>query len=197
MKIYDISQEIYGCEVYPGDPVPKKEILCSLGSGDVCNLTHLSMCTHNGTHLDAPYHFFDDGKRIDQIPLEQTVGFAYVAVTEGDISDSDAGQILSKAASAYPGCEKKILIKGDSVVTEKAAKVFSAAGVQLIGVESQTVGPFKAPMAVHKILLGGGAVLLEGLRLSEIKEGAYFLSAAPLSLGGGDGAPVRAYLIEV
>ncbi|MBR5453713.1 MAG: cyclase family protein, partial [Clostridia bacterium] len=117
MKIYDISQEVYGCEVYPGDPTPKKEILCSLGKGDVCNLTQLSMCAHNGTHLDAPYHFFDNGKRIDQIPLDRTVGFAYIAEAQGDISHSMAEQILSSATSAHPGCEKKILIKGGAVVT--------------------------------------------------------------------------------
>ena len=69
-------------------------------------------------------------------------------------------------------------------------------GVELVGVESQTVGPEDAPMAVHLELLGREVVLLEGIRLHEVPEGEYLLFAAPLLLGGADGAPCRAVLIE-
>ena len=68
--------------------------------------------------------------------------------------------------------------------------------MDLIGNESQTVGPEDAPMEVHKILLGADVVLLEGIRLSDVPEGVYFLNAAPLCLGGADGAPCRAILAE-
>ena len=61
MKIYDISQEVFGCAVYPGDPKPERKVMMSIKDGGVCNLTALSMCAHNGTHVDAPYHFFDGG----------------------------------------------------------------------------------------------------------------------------------------
>ena len=54
MKIYDISQEVFGCEVYPGDPAPKREVIMDVSNGDVCNLSAISMCAHNGTHIDAP-----------------------------------------------------------------------------------------------------------------------------------------------
>ncbi len=74
--------------------------------------------------------------------------------------------------------------------------MFADAQVALVGVESQTVGPEDAPMAVHRILLGAKAVLLEGLRLGAVAEGGYFLSAAPLCLAGSDGAPCRAILIS-
>lgn len=57
MKIYDISQEVFKCVVFPGDPVPQKKQIMSVVAGDVCNLTEFSMCAHNGTHIDAPYHF--------------------------------------------------------------------------------------------------------------------------------------------
>ena len=57
MKIYDISQEVFGCVVYPGDPEPKKEVLSRMSDGALYNLTALSMCCHNGTHVDAPFHF--------------------------------------------------------------------------------------------------------------------------------------------
>ena len=79
MKIYDISQEVFGCQVYPGDPAPERNVLSSMEKGEVCNLTAFSMCAHNGTHIDAPFHFIKDGKSVDAICLEAFVGMAYVA----------------------------------------------------------------------------------------------------------------------
>ena len=67
MKIYDISQEIFSCQVFPGDPTPKKEVINQIEKGDVCNLTAFSMCAHNGTHIDAPYHFLKEGKAVDKV----------------------------------------------------------------------------------------------------------------------------------
>lgn len=69
-------------------------------------------------------------------------------------------------------------------------------GILTLGNESQTVGPENAPMEVHLILLGANVVLLEGIRLSEVSEGVYFLNAAPLNLSGPDGSPCRAVLID-
>lgn len=63
MKIYDISQEVFGCQVYPGDPTPKKRVLSSMEKGDLYNLTAFSMCAHNGTHIDAPFHFMTENRR--------------------------------------------------------------------------------------------------------------------------------------
>ena len=83
------------------------------------------------------------------------------------------------------------------MVTAEAAKVFQNGGVRLLGNESQTVGPEDAPMEVHKILLGAGVVLLEGVCLEKVEEGAYFLYALPLNLEGADGAPCRATLIQI
>ena len=79
MKIYDISQEVFGCQVYAGDPVPEKKLLCSMQKGSLYNLTAFSMCAHNGTHIDAPFHFIKDGKTVDSIDLDTFVGMAYVA----------------------------------------------------------------------------------------------------------------------
>ena len=73
--------------------------------------------------------------------------------------------------------------------------MFAESNILLLGNESQTVGPENAPMEVHLILLGTGAVLLEGIRLAEVSEGVYFLNAAPLNLSGSDGSPCRAVLI--
>lgn len=195
MKIYDISQEVFGCQVYPGDPTPKKRVISSMEKGDLYNLTAFSMCAHNGTHIDAPFHFIKDGKTVDSVSLDTFIGMAYVAEHNGIVSADDATEILEKAKKQNSEVAKRILIKGDAEVSAEAAKVFAESNILLLGNESQTVGPENAPMEVHFILLGAGAVLLEGIRLAEVSEGVYFLNAAPLNLSGADGSPCRAILI--
>ena len=210
MKIYDISQEVFSCAVYQGDPSPNREIMLNMKDGAVCNLTALSMCAHNGTHVDAPYHFINDGKTIDQVSLERFVGFCYVAEQEGVVTAENAKELLKKAESVGKKynwnadseeigvqAAKRILIKGKAEVSAEAARIFADAGVLLVGNESQTVGPENAPMEVHLILLGAEVVLLEGIRLEKVPEGVYLLNAAPLNLGGADGAPCRAILLDM
>ena len=192
--IIDISQEILGCEVYPGDPQPKAEKHMDMGKGDLYNLSAFYMGAHNGTHIDAPAHFIKDGKTVDQLPAESFVGSCYVARHSGDVGENDAISIMKKAETA--GAADRILIAGDAVVTLEAAKVFASCGIKLIGNESQSVGPLNAPMAVHKVLLEKEIVLLEGIVLKDVREGKYFLSALPLNIKGIEGSPCRAYLIK-
>lgn len=196
MKLYDISQEIFSCKVFPGDPAPKKNTVLSIERGDMCNLTEFSMCAHNGTHIDAPRHFINDGEAVDELPLESVVGRAYVVHLDGDIRESDARRILADAESVDNESAHRILIGGDITVTAEAARVFAEYGVCLVGNEAQTVGDADSPREVHMILLGAGCVLLEGIRLSGVPSGVYTLSCAPLCLAGADGAPCRAVLIE-
>ena len=195
MRIYDISQEVFSCQVYAGDPAPDKKLLSSMEEGALYNLTAFSMCAHNGTHIDAPFHFLKDGKTVDALCLDTFVGMAYVAEYHGIVSGDDAAEILGRAKEQNPEAAKRILIKGDAEVSSEAAKVFASSKILLLGNESQTVGPEDAPMEVHLILLGANVILLEGVRLAEVSEGVYFLNAAPLNLAGSDGAPCRAVLI--
>ena len=197
MKIYDISQEVFGCTVFPGDPSPQKETMTSMDDGALYNLTALHMCAHNGTHVDAPYHFINDGKTIEQVSLEKFVGLCFVAEHEGVVTAEDAKELLQKASGVNTDAAKRILIKGKAEVSAEASRVFAKAGILLIGNESQTVGPENAPMEVHLILLGAEVVLLEGIRLAKVPEGVYLLNAAPLNLGGADGAPCRAVLMDM
>ena len=197
MKIYDISQEVFSCQVFPGDPTPKKEALSLIEKGDVCNLTSFSMCAHNGTHIDAPFHFIKDGKTVDEICLDALVGISYVAEHRGVVSCEHAIKIIEKARAQNEEASKRILIKGDCEISLEAAKVLASSQILLLGNESQTVGPKDAPMAVHQALLGSDTILLEGICLSDVPEGVYFLNAAPLNLAGADGSPCRAILIDL
>ena len=191
MKYYDITQEVFSSRVYPGDPAPKRELLASMAAGDLYDLTVFSMCAHNGTHIDAPRHFIKDGKTVDQLSLEALLGECYVVSYEGCLTRAAAKEILVKAQGI-----KRILVKGNATLTCEGAEVFRDAGILLFGNESQTVGPEDAPMAVHKLLLSADLLLLEGVRLAGVPDGVYFLFAAPLLLGGAEGAPCRAILVS-
>lgn len=196
MKLYDISQEVFSCVVFPGDPAPEAETLLQLAKGDVCNLTAIRMCAHNGTHVDAPAHFLKDGNTIEQIPLEYFIGPAFVAEHDGIITAQNAREILETAGAAGNACQKRILIKGKATLSLEAAEVLAQAEILLFGNESQTVGPEDAPAAVHHVLLGKNIVLLEGIRLHHVPQGRYLLNTAPLNLGGLEGAPCRSVLLD-
>ncbi|MHB8129902.1 MAG: cyclase family protein [Mobilitalea sp.] len=189
MKIYDITQELFSGRVYPGDPAPAYERVLKISEGAPCNLTSVTMGAHNATHLDAPFHFYDSGKTIEQLELSRCIGPCSVRDFSGYVEEKDVLKALET-------CQKRLIMKGNSVVTLELAKLFNRVGIVLVGIEGQSVGPVESPMAVHLELLGRDVVLLEGLVLNEVPIGDYFLSAAPIKLGGSDGAPCRAVLLK-
>lgn len=179
MKYYDITQELFSGRVYPGDTPPAFQQVQALENGDACNLTDLSMCSHNGTHMDAPAHYIKNGKTIDQLSPEIFIG--PVLVSEG----------VPTAPEQLNGV-MRLLIKGQKELTETDATLLCKGNLQLVGIEPQSVG---SP-DVHRILLSAGIVLLEGLVLSQVRQGQYTLIAPPLKLGGLEGSPCRAILLE-
>lgn len=188
MRLLDITRELTTAPVFPGDPMPELKPLCRIAYGDVCNTTAISACLHNGTHMDAPLHFVEEGEDIASLSLSRCVGECSVIELSGPITGQQLERIL-------PRLRDKVLIKGAVEITQSAAFVLTDNGVTLLGVEAQSVASEQIA-AVHRQLLGSGMVLLEGLDLSKVEEGTYFLFAAPLKIGGADGAPVRAVLVE-
>ncbi len=189
--IFDISQEIFSSEVYPGDPIPKKEKLLSLNNekSDICQLTRLIIGSHSGTHLDAPLHFYKDGKDVEQIELEKCVGECKVVSANGKIKEEEIYKWVKDGT-------KRLLIKGKIDLDSFQAKCLVKSGIYCIGVEQSTVGFGEEQEKVHKILLGAEVVIIEGLRMNEVIDGKYFLSALPLKMKGLDGSPIRAILID-
>ena len=190
MKFWDITREIMGAPVYPGDPAPRLTRLQQLALGDICNLTALSLCAHNATHMDAPCHFVPEGAGIDEVPLSLCCGRCRVVPFDGVLTGEAAERLLAR----YPAA--RLLFKGEMTVDTSAAYVLADAGVRLVGVEAQSVAAADRSEAVHRHLLGSGVLLLEGLDLSAVPAGEYFLFAAPMKIAGCDGAPVRAVLVD-
>jgi len=152
-------------------------------------VTELTITSHDGTHMDAPRHFIRDGRPIDRMELSRCVGSCTVWEAQGEVTAQSIAPVLA-------ACEKRLLIKGDIVLTDSAAEAVAESGLLLIGVETLSVGPEGAPARSHRALLSKEVMILESIDLAGVRPGKYLLCAAPLKIGGCDGAPCRAFLIE-
>lgn len=191
MRIVDISNDLLTAEVFAGDPVPELAPVKSIKDGGLCNLNAIYAGLHNGTHMDAPLHFIDGGDSIEKIPPEVFVGACTVLqVSPGIIT----GEVVEEY---FPRNIQRILLKsnGRAFIHKSAADAMAYQGYTLIGTDSQTVEPPQSNGETHKSLLGHNIALLEGLNLSEVKNGEYFLIAPPVKIATAEAAPVRALLI--
>jgi len=206
-QIFDISLELSGDTLlYPGDPAWHSLPHKAISAGDSCNVSKISLGSHTATHVDSPLHFIPDGKGLSELPLEPYIGKARVLYFPGcseisrelllDKDISEGGRILFKTRSSEFWQEKQF--RQDYVgIAPDAAEYLVAKKVALIGVDYLSVESYKRPGApTHKILLGAGIAVLEGLNLSAVEEGEYELIALPLKIKNGDGSPVRAILIK-
>ncbi|MEG2071170.1 MAG: cyclase family protein, partial [Bacteroidales bacterium] len=186
--IYDITQELFSGQVFLGDPSPHYEKISDLEKGDLYNLTNMEICVHNATHIDAPSHFIQQGKTVDQIDLSRCIGTASVIEFHNVITDTDIHRKVPK------NC-KRLLIKGSGVLSSNAAKAINQKRILLVGTESQSIGDIENPLPVHLELLQAEVIIIEGLQLEEVEAGTYKLIALPLKLGGLEGSPCRAILV--
>ena len=192
MKIIDISRDLLNTQVYPGDPEPKSEFVNIIGENSECNLSTLFTCVHTGTHADAPLHFIDGGDPIDKLPLEPFVGpCKVIEVPHGAIT----GEYVNEY---FPTDCERLLIKGDgkAFFMGSAAEEAAALGIRLLGTDSMSVGTKGAQVEPHRAFLSADIAVLEGLDLSDVEPGDYFLFAPPIKLGKLEGAPTRAVLIS-
>jgi arylformamidase len=174
-KFYDISQSLDKCNVFEDDLIPVIERIKSIENFGY-NLTNIHICAHNGTHIDAPNHYFKNGKGINELSLDVFYG-------ECEVKDWQ---------EQIPICTR-LLIKNKQIIDENEAILIVKSNIKLIGITSQSIGNDE----VHKILLKAEIVILEGIVLDNIPIGKYTLCAFPLRIGPNiDGSPVRAILIS-
>lgn len=192
MKIIDISRDILTAEVYPGDPEPRTQPYLKMEEGDECNLTALYMCLHNGTHIDAPNHFIEDGATVETLELERFIG-------ECTVIEVPAGAIHGAYVDDHipEGCERLIIkSNGKAYFSDSGAFALASLGVKLVGTDANSVGTHGAQVAPHRAFLGNDIPLLEGLNLEDVTPGKYFLIAPPLKISGVEATPTRALLIS-
>lgn len=203
MKIIDISRRLEnGMPVWPGDTPFHYEVSWSKAESGSVNVGSLSMSTHTGTHVDAPFHFDDNGKKIIELDLELYMGPVRVVDMSGKVSIG----AKDLANVDLEGMER-VLFRTQSwqnpiEFPEKIPHLdadlgpfLAERGIRLIGVDVPSVDPIDSKdLHAHHSLNENGIHILESILLDEVEPGDYELIALPLPLVEGDGSPVRAVL---
>lgn len=190
---------------WPGDPECRITRVNKMEEGAVCNLTHLSMSAHTGTHMDAPRHFVADGLTMEQMPLEPVIGRCRVIefdvesqITADDLKDLrllPGQRVLFKTRNSTRSWAMSEFDKDFISIRADAAQLLVDLKIMTLGVDYLSIGGYgKDVVETHQIMLGAGMWVIEGLNLAEVKPGYYDLICLPLKIEGADGAPCRAVL---
>lgn len=190
---------------WPGDPECHIKRVSRMEDGAVCNLTHISMSAHTGTHMDAPRHFIADGKTMEQMPFEAVIGRCRVyeldcedQITADDLKKlrlAPGQRVLFKTRNSTRSWEMNEFDKDFVSIRQDAAQYLVEQQVMTVGVDYLSIGGFnKDGVETHQIMLGAGIWVIEGLNLAEISDGYYELICLPIKLEGADGAPCRVVL---
>jgi arylformamidase len=202
----DISIPIRpGMLQWPGDPAFQIERTLDQEKGDACTLSHMNLCAHTGTHMDAPLHFIRNAAPIDQMPLDATVGPARV-IPIGNATSIQADElrrheispgerILLKTANSDRRWQDNAFDENFVFISRDGAAYLAGCRIRSIGIDYLSVDGFHRDAAhAHLELLGAGIWIIEGLNLSHVDPGPCELMCLPLRLMGADGAPARAIL---
>ena len=194
MKYIDITYTLEaGMKKYPTDPDVKISSFKSFKKGNSCNLSKIALGTHSGTHIDAPYHIFNQGGGIDEIKLEDL--FCDVIVTDIE-SLSKKGFFERIKSEGIKGIVLKTS-KYKTTLTPEKAEGLVKNGIKLIGTDQLSIEEsLDKSHPVHRVLLSKAIIIIENLYLDNVSLGNYKLICFPLKIKNGDGSPVRAILID-
>jgi len=202
----DISVPIYsGMVHWPDNPAVRIERIQDLSRGDAANVSKLELGAHTGTHMDAPRHFLADGAGLDELPLDATIGPARViliahpqAILPEELEGHRlrAGErVLFRTINSERCWETDRFVEDFVYISAAAAQHLVQRKVRTVGIDYLSVGGYVHDgVETHRILLGAGVWLIEGLNLTGVLPGAYELICLPLRVVGADGAPARAIL---
>lgn len=192
MKIIDISTDLLTAQIYDGDPAPKLQRLNRLDCGDDFELSALYSSLHTGTHIDAPKHFLEDGESIDKLDLNCFIGpCTVIELPKGMIAGVTVEEFFPR------NCER-LLIKsgGKAHFMSGAVEDACVTGIKLIGTDGISIGKDEDDSFTHRAFLNNGIPILEGLDLTNVKPGKYFLVALPVKIDGAEASFARAVLID-
>lgn len=208
-EIFDISRPLSShLPVWPGDSRFKLEYIRNNTEHGV-NVSQISFNVHTGTHIDTPYHFLPDGKRLMDVPLSCLIGEAFVLEYYGK---KPISKKFLQDAFIPPGCirilfktlnstelnnNSKCFNEGFVAISPDGAKWLVDYGINLIGVDGPSVQQYNdKDNTTHTILMGNDIIIIEGLNLSSVSQGIYDLVALPLNIPEAEGGPARVVLFE-
>jgi arylformamidase len=204
MKLIDVTLPLDAAlPTYPGNTPFALEAVKRIANGDSSNLSTLHLSAHCGTHVDAPRHFIDGAPGADALALEMMLGRTRVveirsrAIGAAELADLDLAddvRILFKTSNSRLWGSPDF--RTDFVgVTASGAEHLIAHGIKVVGIDYLSIEEFETPGApAHHVLLGGGAIVIEGLDLRDVEPGIYDMLCLPLRVVGADGAPARVLL---
>ncbi len=199
----DISQPLNNeIATWPGDTPFSYEVSCTKEQSGSVNIGKVTMSIHTGTHIDAPFHFDNDGKKVIDLDIHVYVGPARII----DVSSMDSIGVKELQQFNLEGVERLLLRTSSHGNAQKfpdtipflcaeIAPFLSKKGVRLIGVDVPSVDPLDdKELAAHHQLFQHGIHILENVVLDHVQDGDYELIALPLALTEADGSPVRAII---
>ena len=206
-KWIDISITLKSNMVHwPGDPPFSIERVREMDKGDTVNLSKITMGAHSGTHVDAPVHFIKGAEGVDQLLFDSLIGLARII----EIADTDTirekeltvhrikkgERILLRTRNSIEKILYRDAFTEDFVYLEKdAAEFLVSCGIKTLGVDYLSVGGYKKNGPdVHRLLLGAGILIIEGLDLTDALPGSYDMICLPMKILDSDGATARVIL---
>ncbi len=191
MLLYDISTDVLKAQVFEGDPSPSLKFIKSTENGDEYNLSQLTTCMHTGTHIDSPFHFDDEGEKVEDMKLSVFYGKCTVVTIKGVLTGEDMERLL-------PYCKRRLLLHGDgeAYLSYSAAVVLADSDLLLIGTDGLSVATAFDEYRTHIEFARANIAVLEGLNLTGIRDGEYTLCAFPIKVSGAEAALCRAVLME-
>lgn len=201
-KWIDVSVPIENGMVHWPNEIPVEiKKLSSIENGDIANVTILSMSVHTATHIDAPLHFFKNGKDIAALPVDVMMGPAKVIEIRDkhsinlneieNISLKKGDRVLFKTHNSDKNWAMQGFLQDYVFLSTEAALYLKEREIAVIGVDYLSVAGLNNGAEVHRILLGAEIVIIEGLNLKNIEQGDYEMICLPIKIKGADGAPSR------
>jgi len=202
-KWIDISQPLAnGMAVWPGDtPFSFRLAFTKEQTGSV-NIGKLTTSLHTGTHIDAPFHFEDEGKKVHELDLDHYIGPArvidatgYGRVGAAELAEFDLEGITRLLLKTAAGRDLKVFPENYTVLREDIGPFLKEKGIRLLGIDTPSVDPVDSKtMSAHHSLHENGVLILENIVLDKVEPGDYELMSLPLLIEGADASPVRAVL---
>ncbi|HCU99502.1 MAG TPA: cyclase [Chloroflexi bacterium] len=209
MTIIDVSVALKSSlPVWPGHPEVSIERIDDMEQGANANVSYLQFSAHSGTHVDAPLHFLQDGLDVTCLDLDVLIGPSFlveafgVNIIDDQLLDSmlipkDTQRLLIKTSNSRLWSDShSSFYKNFVAISDTGAQWIVNRGIKLVGIDYLSVAPYGNTGPTHRIFLGAGVVLVEGLDFNEVNQGQYQLICLPIKIEGCEGSPARVVLVD-
>lgn len=202
----DISQTLStDIAVWPGDPPYNFELMYTKKATGSANVGQMAASVHTGTHIDAPYHFNNDGKQVHELAIHTYIGEAMLidvtsvnVITANVLAGFDITGVKRLLLKTEKHRDETVFPEHFTVIDPDVGPYLRKKGVFLLGTDAPSVDSVDSKtLDAHHSLQENGIHIVENLLLNDVAPGDYELIALPLKIAGADGSPIRAVIRPV